>query len=132
MKQKLFTDITAYITSTNDPGVFIVGGRPAEGITLEEADQALNEYLYNFDGGVNFSRNLQKVKNKVESVLLHNEIKMEDRGAVLAISETIGSVEEFENDRDRYFSVSENDVFGIFKKEISLPQENTLFYRKKI
>jgi zinc protease len=132
LKQKLFTDITAYITSTNDPGVFIVGGRPAEGITLEEADQALNEYLYNFDGGVNFSRNLQKVKNKVESVLLHNEIKMEDRGAVLAISETIGSVEEFENDRDRYFSVSENDVLGIFKKEISLPQENTLFYRKKI
>lgn len=131
LKQKLFTDITAYITSTNDPGVFIIGGRPAEGVTLEEADAGLTEYIYSFNGEPNFARNLQKVKNKVESLLLHNEIKAEDRGAVLAISETIGSVEEFENDKDRYFSVTENDVLDIFKKEITSQQENTLYYRKK-
>ena len=131
LEQKLFTDISAYITATNDPGILVISGRPADGVDLETADAALNNFIYHFDGGSNLSGNLQKVKNKVESLLLHNEIKIEDRASILAISESISSVEEFENDKDRYFGVTEEQILDIVKRNIISEKENTLFYRKK-
>ncbi|HNX21751.1 MAG TPA: pitrilysin family protein [Bacteroidales bacterium] len=131
LDQKLFTDITSYITSTNDPGVFVIMGRPADGVSLEEADQALTEYLYHFTGGDNLDRNLQKVKNRVESLLLNNEIKAEDRGSTLAVSEAFGSIEEFENEKESYFAVTNQQIIDIFKNVIVSDKENTIFYRKK-
>lgn len=131
VEQKLFTDITAYITATHDPGVFVIMGRPAEGISIEQADQALNQYIYSFNGGTTLNRNLEKVKNKVESLLLHNEIKVEDRGSILAISEAMGSVEAFENEKQRYFAVTPDHILDIFKNVIVPERENTIFYRKK-
>jgi predicted Zn-dependent peptidase len=131
LEQKLFTDITAYITATNDPGIFVISGRPADGVTIEEANEALNKYIYKFTGRPNLSGNLQKVKNKVESLLLNNEIKIEDRASILTISESIGSVEEFENDRDRYFAVLDKQIIEILTRNIISSKEITLFYRKK-
>jgi zinc protease len=131
LNQKIFTDITAYITATNDPGIFVITGRPADGVTIEEADEALNQFIYNFSGGDDLERNLQKVKNKVDSILLNNEIKIEDRASILAISETISSVEDFENDRNRYFLVTEKQIIDIIRLNIVFNKENTLFYRKK-
>ena len=106
-------------------------GRPADGVSLEEADQALTEYLYHFTGGDNLDRNLQKVKNRVESLLLNNEIKAEDRGSTLAVSEAFGSIEEFENEKESYFAVTNQQIIDIFKNVIVSDKENTIFYRKK-
>lgn len=131
VEQKLFTDITAYITATHDPGIFVIMGRPAEGISLEQAEQALNQYIYHFNGETTLDRNLQKVKNKVESMLLHNEIKIEDRGSILAISESMGSVEAFENEKERYFAVTNQQILDIFKNVLVPEKENSIFYRKK-
>jgi len=130
-KKHLFTDISSSITATYDPGIFMISGRPAEGISLQKANDALDNYLYSFTKHAKMEHSLQKVKNSVESILLKNEIKIEDRASILALSETFHSVEKFQNDRDHYFDVSENQLDILFKNTIISKNETTLFYQNK-
>jgi len=130
-KKHLFTDISAYITATYDPGIFMISGRPVEGISLQEANEALDNYLYSFTKHENMEHALQKVKNNVESSILKNEIKIEDRATTLALSETFHSVERFQNDTERYFNVTGCQLDETIKNTIVTTNETTLFYQKK-
>ncbi|MDR2970733.1 MAG: insulinase family protein [Bacteroidales bacterium] len=128
-KKHLFTDISASITATYDPGVFVVSARPAEGISLQEANNALEKYLYSSFKNTDIEHALQKVKNSVDSILLKNEIKIEDRAATLALSETFHSVERFQNDRELYSNVDESQIIDTFNNVIIPTNETILFYR---
>ncbi|MCL2245776.1 MAG: insulinase family protein [Lentimicrobiaceae bacterium] len=128
-KKHLFTDISASITATYDPGIFIISGRPADGVSLQKANDALDETLHSYAKYDKIEHDLQKVKNNVESILLKNEIKIEDRASTLALSETFHSVERFQDDRDRYFNITEKQLDKIFKNIIVPIKETTLFYR---
>ncbi|MDR2868654.1 MAG: insulinase family protein [Bacteroidales bacterium] len=128
-KRHIFTDISAYISETFDPGLFIVGGRPAEGISLDDANQALTELVYHLDIQANIEENLLKVKNRVRSILLRGEIKIEDRSAGLAVAETLRAAEDFENEINQYQNVTGEQLqqcaTSLFRKDGA----NTLFYR---
>jgi predicted Zn-dependent peptidase len=128
-KKHLFTDITASITGTYDPGIFMISGRPADGVPLQQANDALDQYLYSFFRNMNMAHALQKVKNNVESILLKNEIKIDDRANTLALSEAFHSVERFQDDRERYFDVTENQLIGAFDTCMVPTNETTLFYK---
>ena len=127
-KKHLFTDISAMVTATYDPGVFVISGRPADGVSIQKANDELDKYLYSFIKNNKIEHALQKVKNSVESILLKNEIKIEDRATTLALSETFHSVERFQNDRERYFDVCEKQIVDIFAHVIVPDKETTLFY----
>jgi len=128
VKNHVFTDISALITATYDPGVFIISGRPADGVSLQKANDTLDKYLSSFLKNVKFEHALQKVKNSVASFLQKNEIRIEERATTLALSETFQSVERFENDKERYFNVKEEEVVDIFQSIIVPNNETTLFY----
>ncbi|MDR0205766.1 MAG: insulinase family protein [Bacteroidales bacterium] len=128
-KKHLFTDISASITATYDPGVFVISGRPAVGISLQQANDALVHSLNSFIYKGKVERTLQKVKNSVESILLRSEIKIEDRATTLALSETFHSVEKFQIDIENYNNVTENQILEIIKKVIVSTNETTLFYK---
>ena len=127
-KKKLFSTISAAITGTTDNGCFLISGYPAEGVTLEEADMALSDYLYHFQFPDTLPHDLQKVQNRAESVLLNSEIKVDDRATTLAIGEVTSEAESFTHDRDHYFAVTEEKIktvaHSLFREEMS----NTLRY----
>ncbi|MCL1851070.1 MAG: insulinase family protein [Bacteroidetes bacterium] len=128
-KQHIFTDISASITATFDPGIFMISGRPTDGTSLQKANDVLEQYLNSFPKHDQIEHNLQKVKNNVESILLKNEIKIEDRATTLALSETFHSVERFQNDKENYFNVNENQLINAFCKTLIPTNETTLFYQ---
>jgi len=128
-KNHLFTDITASVTATYDPGIFMISARPADGISVQMANNILEQYLYSLFQHTDIKHALQKVKNNVDSILLKNEIKIEDRVATLALSETFHSVERFQNDSAHYFNVSEDQLFDAYNNAIISTNETTIFYR---
>lgn len=128
-EQKLFTDISASIMGTTDEGLFLISGRPVEGVSIEDADAALCSYLYGFKPDNNFSHDLQKVQNRAESVLLNNEIKIDDRAANLAVGETISNVEYFLDERQHYFDVTEEQMLRLISEMLTEKRSNTLYYK---
>ena len=129
MDEAVFTDISAYITGTLDPGVFIIGGRPAEGVSIEEADQKLNDFLYKLPENSVNSHDLQKVKNRVESLILQNDIKIEDRSSSLAVAECFSCAEDFNDETQRYFAVTEEQINTLCNKMFRQEQEATMYYK---
>ena len=128
-EEKLFTDISASIMGTTDEGLFLISGRPVEGVSIEDADAALCSYLYGFKPDNNFSHDLQKVQNRAESVLLNNEIKIDDRASNMAVGETISNVEYFLNERQHYFDVTEEQMLRLISEMLTEKRSNTLYYK---
>lgn len=128
----IFTDISAYVTGTLDPGVFVVGGRPDENVSIEEADRILCDYLYQLPEKLIQQRDLQKVKNRVETIILQNDIKIEDRASSLAVSECFSCVEDFNDEINRYFAVSEEKINLLCQQLFQKKQETTMYYRAKV
>ncbi|MCR4964724.1 MAG: insulinase family protein [Bacteroidales bacterium] len=127
-KRKLFSTISASITGTADNGCFLISGYPNEGVTLKEADQALTEFLYNFQFPDTLPHDLQKVQNRAESVLLSNEIKVDDRATTLAIGEVTSEAEYFTCERDHYFAITEEKVQRVARDLFKEEKSNTLYY----
>lgn len=126
--KKIFSDITACITGNCDPGLWLIQGRPKENIRIEDAEAELSNFLYHFKPDDTLKENLQKVKNRAESMLLYNEIKTDDRASALALSEIIDSVEMFETEKEKYFAVPEDQIISLMNNAITEDQSSTLLY----
>lgn len=129
VEKPLFTDISAYITGTADNGIFIVGGRPVDGVSIEMADTALTNYLYDNFFDDHLTHDLQKVQNQAESILLNNMIKIEDRASMIAVGETLGEAEYFLDERTHYFSVTEEQIRRVAREIFQEKHGNTLYYK---
>ena len=132
MENPLFSDISLTVSGTAGPGIFALVARPAEGVDVDEANAQLDQYLYHdFQFGEELPHDLQKVKNKNESVLLNNEIKLSSRTSILAVSESISRAEDFAHDDEAYRAVTEDQIRRIAAEVFRPEKECTLFYRKR-
>lgn len=129
-ERKIFTDISASIMGTADDGLLLISGRPVEGISAQEADVQLSTLLYNFTIPSSFQHDLQKVKNRVESVLLSNDIRIDDKANNIAVGETISHAEYFFDECQHYFDVSENQMIEVINETFTEKGSCTLFYCK--
>ena len=127
--EKLFVDLTAYISETLLTNVFMIIGNPAEGVSIEEADKKLSDFLYAFKYNDDIDTDLQKVKNKAESALLAGEIRPDDRASALGIAETFSEADAVLHRRDKYFAVDTGQLHRV-THNLFLPETcNTLFYK---
>ncbi|AZI27485.1 MAG: pitrilysin family protein [Pedobacter agri] len=127
-EQKLFSDINAYISSSLDPGLFIVEGKLVEGVTIEQAEQAIWAELDKLKAELVSDNELTKVKNKVESVLVFSEMSLLDKAMNLAYYELLGDAALLNQEAAEFLKVNAEDIKRIsndtFKKESS----STLYY----
>ena len=133
MEKPLFSDISLTVSGTAGPGIFALVARPAEGVDVDDANAQLDQYLYHdFQFGEELPHDLQKVKNKNESVLLNNEIKLSSRTSIMAVCESISRAEDFAHDDEAYRAVTEEQIWRIAAEVFRPENECTLFYRNRV
>ncbi len=74
MEKRLFSEVNAYISGSIDPGLFYVTGKPAPGVSLEEADEALKQELKELCNELVSEYELKKLVNKFESTDVFSNI----------------------------------------------------------
>lgn len=129
IEDRLFTDISASVAGSADRGLFFINGRPAEGVTIEQADEKLSKYLADLQFDEKLDYDLQKVKNNAESIILERNLKVEDRANTLATGEFYSCAEDFADERIRYFAVTEDDIRRITETMFKRECGNTLYYK---
>ena len=129
LKERIFTDISASISGTHHCGLFMIGGRPAEGISIEKADEELSKYLKTLYFDSSISYDLQKVKNNAESIILEKNLKVEDRANNLAVGEFYNRAEDILDETSNYFKVSEKDIKHLIEYLFRNSYSNTLYYK---
>ena len=130
VEDRLFTDISASVAGSADEGLFFINGRPAEGVSIEKADEVLSKYLSDFQFNDRLSYDLQKVKNNAESIILERNLKVEDRANTLATGEFYSCAEDFADERIGYFAVTEDDIRRITDTMFKRSCGNTLYYNR--
>jgi len=127
-EQQLFSEINAYISSSLDPGLFIVEGKLVEGISIERAETAIWAELEKLKTDLVAATELTKVKNKVESVLVFSEMSLLDKAMNLAYYELLGDADILNREASKYLQVSVEDINRISKETFDKNSSSTLYY----
>ncbi len=129
----VFSQIDAYISGTFDPGMLIIEGRPNKDVDLESAKTAIWDELETLVNEPIDNRELQKLKNKIESSLEYSEVNILHKSMSLAYFELLGNANLINKEAEAYQKVTSADIQRvarqIFRKEncselTYLPNEN--------
>lgn len=129
-KKGLFSSISAFISGDIDQGMFVVAGHLNDGISYEEADNAINDELQKIVDGIIEKDELQKVKNKVESSLVFSEVNCLDKAMNISYFELLGDANKANLEIEKYQSVSQADIHRVAKSIFRRANSSTLFYKK--
>lgn len=105
-EQQLFSDINAFLTGDEDGGLFVVTGKLIVGVEMDVAEAAILKLLNQIKIDLVSDNELQKVKNKVESLMAFTEMRIQERALNLAYAEHLGDVNMVNNDIHRYRAVT--------------------------
>ncbi|MFO7868883.1 MAG: pitrilysin family protein [Bacteroidales bacterium] len=130
-KQKIFTDLQAYITGEDDPGLFVITGNVMPGFTIEEANNAIDTELELLCSQSIEEYELQKVKNKVESTLIFSESSTLNKAMNLAKFELLGDADMINHEIEKYTRVSQNDIQRVAQDLFNKKNESTLLYKSQ-
>ena len=106
----LFSQIDAYISGTFDPGVFVIEGRPMEGVDIDIAKKAIWKELELLKSEAINTRELQKLQNKIESSLEYSEVNILHKSMSLAYFELLGSADLINKEAEEYQKVTCEDI----------------------
>ena len=105
-EQKLFTSIDAYISGSLDEGLLHVTGKPVEGVSLEQAEEAIWKELEKMKTVPVSEQELEKVKNRYESEQIFNNINYLNVATNLAFFELTGKAEDINEEVGKYRAVT--------------------------
>lgn len=109
-EQQLFTSIDCYISGSIDPGLFIIEGKPAEGVSLETAEAAIWQELELLKAEAISPSELEKWQNKVESTLAFSESNVLNKAINLAFFELLGDAGLINREAELYRAVTAADI----------------------
>lgn len=109
-EKRLFSQIDAYITGNIDPGLLIIEGKPAEGVSLEQAKAVIWKELEELKTTLIPEKELVKYKNKVESTLVFSEISILNKAINLAFFELLGDIDLINREKEIYQEITVEDI----------------------
>jgi zinc protease len=126
--KQLFSEVHAYITESMDKGMFVMQGKPIEGITIEDAEAALWQELEILKNEEVPADELTKVKNKTESIKAFSEMSLLDNAMNLAFYELMGDADNLNHETDKYLAVTSADIKDQANKLFRKDNSSTLVY----
>jgi len=130
-EKKLFSAVECYHSGSLDAGTLVIEGKLVKGIIMEDAEKAVEAELEKMRTEKVTTTELQKVKNKVESLIAFEDMSLTNRANSLAFYELLGDAEQMNHELEKYNVVTAEDILNesriIFRPENS----NTLYYYSK-
>jgi len=130
-KQKLFSEINAYITGDIDEGLFIVSGKLIKNIKMQDAENAIEIEINKLITEEINEVELEKVKNKFESVYQFGQISTLNKATDLAYYELLGDANKINQEIENYRNVTIEDVKTLAKQMFTKNNSSTLYYLSK-
>lgn len=125
----VFSSIDAYISGSIDPGLFYINGKPATGVSLESAEEAVWEELENLKKELISSEELEKVKNKFESSYIFGNINYLNVATNLAFFELLGQAEDMEKEVEKYRAVTPERIKEVAQQSFRSENSSVLYYK---
>ncbi|MEO6882793.1 MAG: pitrilysin family protein [Bacteroidia bacterium] len=129
-KQK-FNEISAYTSGDMDKGLFVISGKLAKNVSMEDAEKAIDDELMLLRNEIIGKEELEKVKNKIESSLVFSEMDILTKAMNLAVSELMGDCDLINQEIEKYTSVNAEKLQQLSKSIFNPENCSTLYYLAK-
>ena len=130
-EKKLFSNIECYHFGTTDAGLLTIEGKLVKGVKMEDAETAINEELEKLKRQKIAEAELQKVKNKTESMIAFEDMSLMNRANSLAYYELLGDASLMNTELDRYNKVTVEDVQQLSNEIFTVENSSTIWYLSK-
>lgn len=127
-EKKLFSEINAYSTADFDNGLLIVEGKLIAGVSMKDAEAAIDEEINSICQTIISDDELAKVLNKVESTMEFSEMELSGRALNLAIAEYMGDSDLVNTELVLYRKVSPLEIQKVAQQIFRKENCSTLYY----
>lgn len=128
---KAFVEIDAYITASDDIGMFVIEGKVAEQMNIQAATDLIWKEINTLQQEMVQERELQKCKNKMLTSLNFSEASLLNRAIGLASYELLGNANLINEEEKNYDAVTAERIQAYAQQTFTKEKSNTLFYLKK-
>jgi zinc protease len=127
-EKKLFSNIDCHHFGSTDAGLLTIEGKLVKGVKIQDAEKAVDEILKQLQEQPVTDIELEKVKNKTESMMAFEDMSVMNRANSLAYYELLGNADLMNTELGLYAKVTAEQIKAesnaIFRPENS----NTLYY----
>jgi zinc protease len=128
-EKEIFSEINAYVSGDHDPGLFVISGKPRNGISLELAEKHIMEEVEKIKTIRVEDRELQKLKNKAESVFIFSNMNVLNKAMNLAFFEWLGDANGLNVELEKYRNITAENLLETASQFLVDTNKSTLYYR---
>ncbi len=128
-QRQLFNNINSYMTSSLDPGLFVISGTVRPNVSVETANEAIDEVVQGMIDTQITDQELSRAKNQSESTLVFSEVELLNRAMNLAFAANAGNADWVNQESDKLAAVSADDIGLAAKRILRKTNSSTFFYR---
>ena len=127
-EKKLFSNIDCSHYGSTDAGLLVIEGKLIQGVDMKLAEAAVMEEIERLLAEGITENELQKVKNKTESMMAFEDMSVMNRATSLAMYELLGDAELMNTELERYQAVTADEL--ILESNVVFNNNNcsTLYY----
>jgi zinc protease len=130
-ESNMFSNLHAYATGSDDPGLLVIQGNLTKGVSLEDADQAVSGILEELMRQTISDTELLKVKNQAESTLVFSEMELLNRAMNLAHAANVGDPELINQESEKIQAVTPDKLLVMANRILKKENSSTLYYRAR-
>lgn len=109
-EKKLFSNIECYHLGSLDAGLLAIEGKLVKGVEMKAAEKAVQEEIDKLCRAEVGEKELDKVKNRVESMIAFEDISLLSRCNSLAFYELLGDAGMMNHEMSRYQAVTASQI----------------------
>ncbi len=129
IKEKhIFEELEAFVTGNIDNGLVIISGRPANGYTLDQAEDFIWEELEKLKTSLVENNELQKSLNSLEFGLGYMKTNIMSKTRALAYYELLDNANLINNEKNIYLKITKEEILQTSKKIFDKNKVSILHY----
>jgi predicted Zn-dependent peptidase len=130
-EKQLFSSLDCSHFGSTDKGLVAIEGKLVKGVSMDDAAKAVDEEIEKIQANTVTEAELQKVKNKTESIIAFEDMGVMSRAGSLAMYELLGDANMMNTELEKYHTVTTEEIQQYCKEVFRNDNSNTLRYYAK-
>jgi predicted Zn-dependent peptidase len=127
-EKQLFSNIGCYHFGSIDAGLLTIEGKLVRGVTMEDAELAVEAELQKIKDTPVEEKELRKVKNKTESLIAFEDMSLMNRASSLSFYTLLGNTNMINEELNRYQLVTATELQQEANIIFDPANSNTMYY----
>jgi zinc protease len=127
-KDKTFSEISAYVMGSFDPGLLVISGKLTDGTDFSQAEKGVAEVIDKVLNSAPANKELEKVKNQAISSIAFGEVQVLNRAMNLAYFALLGDANLTNTEAEKLQAVESQDILAAAQRILVENNSSTLYY----